>query len=280
MKDHETKEQSANELSQCITEVVELRHKLAEIEESGKKVKETEERLRKGIIEYEKLAALGRLTANVAHEIRNPITVIGGLVERLKKCISFGVSEKEYLDMISLEAKRLEEILRDVLTFSNKTFLHREKHDTSTINKAIDESLAACGDICKARSISVQKICRDVPEAYIDRKYLKEALNDLLSNAVDAMPGGGTLTVAANKTSAGGRTYVTITVTDTGAGIPEDKLGLIFEPFFTTKGAKTETGLGLPIARKMVEAHGGFIRVESAAGKGSSFTLYFPYRVK
>jgi signal transduction histidine kinase len=262
---------------QLINELIELRKVLAEREESKTGVQEAEEKLQKKLIEYEKLSALGRLTANVAHEIRNPITVIGGLTERLKKTIPHGTKEKEYLELISLEAKRLEEILKDVLVFSNKPFFLKEKQD---INKIIEESLDAYEDAYKRYLIKIHKYFGNVTQVYIDKRLVKEAISNLISNAIDAMPDGGTLTIVTSEDSLSGKNYVTVKVIDTGVGISEENIRMIFEPFFTTKVAKKETGLGLPITKKIVEGHGGFIKVDSSAGKGSTFSLFFPYRTK
>ena len=235
------------------------------------------ENLQKELIEYEKLSALGRLTANVAHEIRNPITVIGGFAERLKKSIPSGTKEKEYLNLICFEAKRLEEILKDVLVFSSKPSTLREKLD---IHEIIDKSLYSYEHVLKVCSISVHKFFDDVTQIFIDKRQVKYAINNLISNAIDAMPEGGTLTVAINEDSLSGKNYVTVKITDTGVGISEENLLLIFEPLFTTKVTKKGTGLGLPITKKIVEDHGGFIKVDSSVGKGSTFSLYFPYRAR
>jgi signal transduction histidine kinase len=110
--------------------------------------------MREKLIEYETLAALGRLTANVAHEIRNPITVIGGLTERLKKNFVHEPKQKEYLDLISLEVKKLEVILKDVLIFSNKAVFKREIQD---IHKIINDSLNTYQDKCPTFKVEVQQ---------------------------------------------------------------------------------------------------------------------------
>ncbi len=94
------------------------------------------------------------------------------------------------------------------------------------------------------------------------------------------MRDGGTLTVTTNTESINGKNLVALKIKDTGVGIAEEKLKMIYEPFFTTKSTKQETGLGLPITRKIIEGHGGLIKIDSAVGKGSVFTLYFPYRAK
>jgi signal transduction histidine kinase len=231
----------------------------------------------KRLIEYEKLSALGRLTANVAHEIRNPITVIGGLAKRLENSILPGTKEREDLELISLEVKRLEQLLRDVLVFSAKPFFHREEHE---INQIVDESLSACQAALTRTAVRLKRCFGNVPKIYVDRGHVTAAVKNLISNAVEAMPEGGELTVTTSRESINGKKYVCISVADTGIGISEDKIKMLFEPFFTTKVTKKETWLGLPIARRMVEGHGGFMRIESSVGEGSTFSLYFPLRGK
>jgi len=258
---------------QLIKEIQELKMLLADWQRSYSEF--TESYMQKKLVEYEKLSALGRLTANVAHEIRNPITVIGGLTERLKKSSSLNEKQEEYVDLISYEAKRLEEILKDVLIYSSEPFLNKRRYD---LNKIIKDSLRMYQGLFKKFGIKTQKSLRKVPPLYLDKRHIHEALNNLLMNAIDAMPKGGTLTVSSNEDSFNSKNYVALTVKDTGTGISKEHLSMIFEPFFTTKTTKKETGLGLPIMRKIVEVHGGFIKVDSTVGKGSAFTLFLPYR--
>jgi signal transduction histidine kinase len=229
----------------------------------------------KKLIEYDKLSALGRLTANVVHEIRNPITVIGGLAKRLEKSIYSGTKEREDLDSISLEAKRLEELLRDVLIFSSKPFFHREELN---VNKIIDELVNTYQDVFTEHSICVNKFFGNIPTIYVDKDYLITAVKNLISNAIEAMPKGGALTITTDRDYVKGNNYIYIKVSDTGDNISEDKIRMIFEPFFTTKITKKETWLGLPITKRIVEGHGGFIRIDSRVEKGSAFILYFPFR--
>ena len=252
-----------------------IRETIMVLNEQLKESRKAEKKLHDKIIEYETLSALGRLTSNVAHEIRNPITVIGGLTERLKKSFVQEPKQKEYLDLISLEAKKLEEILKDVLIFSNKAVFKREMQD---IHKIINDSLNTYKDKCE--NININNLFGDIPQIYIDEKQVRFAIDNLISNAIDAMPDAGTLTIITNVESLSGKNYVTLKVTDTGVGISEEKLAMIYEPFFTTKTTKQEAWLGLPITRKIVEGHGGLIKADSVVGKGSTFALYFPYRVK
>jgi len=262
---------------QLISELTAMRKAIARLQSSSARFQRKEEQLHKRLSEYDKLSALGRLTANVAHEIRNPITVIGGLARRLENSPLQDTKQKEFLQLIVAEAKRLEDILKDVLTFSKKPVSQRTECD---INELVDECLKMFEKMIEEHSITVNKSFGDVPGIYIAKKEVKEAVNNLILNAADAMPYGGTLTVATTKDYLNQKTYAVIKVSDTGMGMPEENIKMIFEPFFTTKMNKQETGLGLSITKKILELHGGLVQVESTIGKGSTFSLYFPYRSK
>jgi signal transduction histidine kinase len=134
-------------------------------------------------------------------------------------------------------------------------------------------------EICREKSISIHKSYSDLPSILIDNVQLHEAVENLVLNAIDSMPRGGSLTVSTNKEVHDGIPYVYVSIHDSGTGIPEEKLNMIFEPFYTTKIAEKGTGLGLSITKKVAEDHSGFMKVESEVGKGSAFTLYFPYKL-
>ncbi len=225
------------------------------------------------LIEAEKLAALGRLTADVAHEIRNPLTVIGGFARRLHKSAT-GEKEKERADVIVSEVNRLEKILRDILTFSGEVRSRLEKHPVGEI---VREVVNSHEHVFIEQNINIEvAIENDLPPLLIDRYQVKQALTNLIMNACDAMPSGGMLKITAGIELFNDVRYVVLQVSDTGHGIDENKFSLIFEPFFTTKAAGRGTGLGLSIARKIMEEHGGFIKAAIAPGKGAAFSLYFP----
>jgi two-component system NtrC family sensor kinase len=227
------------------------------------------------LIQAEKLASLGRLTADVAHEIRNPLTALGGFARRLHK-IAEGNKEKEYAEIVLTEVDRLERILKDVLTFSRDARSHLEKQH---VEETLDDIMKIYSDLCREQSISIEiRREENLMPVLIDRDQVRQAMSNLISNAIDAMPSGGQLTLTAGKENINGVTYIFLRVADTGEGIPAQNLPLIFEPFFTTKKIGHGTGLGLSITRKIMEEHGGFIRADSTEGKGSSFTLYFPYQ--
>ncbi|HXX58655.1 MAG TPA: PAS domain S-box protein [Thermodesulfovibrionales bacterium] len=234
-------------------------------------------RLREELAQNEKLAALGRISANVAHEIRNPLTSVGGFARRLQKRISEGTKEREYADSIVSEVDSLERILKDVLTYARVAVPRMEGH---RIEEVIGDVLMIYGEIFRERAINIQKSFGNVPEARIDKDQVKEAIINLVSNALDSMQDGGTLTITTSLASVKEVPHVVVGIGDSGGGIPDETLDRIFEPFFTTKIAKKGVGLGLPITKKIMEDHGGFVTVESTVGKGSLFSLYFPLGMK
>ncbi len=240
-----------------------------EVEKKTNALKKSQDKL----VQAEKLAALGRLTADVAHEIRNPLTAIGGFARRLAKG-AVGEKEKERAEIIVREVDRLEKILRDVLKFSRDARLHLEKHD---IREFVYDVVGLHGPICSDQSVSLEvAIEKDLPLVLMDKDQLRQALSNLITNALDAMPRGGTLKISARTEELNDVRYVILRVSDTGIGIDEDKLPLIFDPFFSTKDIGHGTGLGLSITSKIIEEHGGFVKAESVKGEGSIFSLYFP----
>lgn len=246
---------------------------LAGIIERSKSEQERQ-RLREQLNQAEKLSALGRLTANVAHEIRNPLTVIGGYARRFEKKIPAESREREYAGIIISEVARLEKVLRSVLTFSREAGLNLRLED---VNGIIDESLASFEPLCRERSIRIEKAYGKVPPVAVDKDRIREVVQNLLSNAVDSMPKGGILSVVSKEEVIHERPFLSVKIRDTGEGIPEDKTRMIFEPFFTTKVLEQGTGLGLAICRKIIEDHGGSIGVESRIGKGATFSFSLPF---
>jgi two-component system NtrC family sensor kinase len=225
------------------------------------------------LVQAEKLAALGRLTADLAHEIRNPLTAIGGFARRLYKGAE-SEKEKERAEVIISEVHRLEKILKEVLTFSRDARSHLGKHH---LDEFVYDVVNMYEYICIEQSVSVEvMIEKNLPPVLIDKDQVKQALTNLITNALDVMPRGGTLKIMAGNEDLNDVRYVFLKVSDTGQGIDEDNLSRIFEPFYTTKKTGHGTGLGLSITRKIVEEHGGFIKAERNPGEGSTFSLYFP----
>jgi signal transduction histidine kinase len=228
------------------------------------------------LIQVEKLSALGRLTADVAHEIRNPLTSIGGFARRLDKRLTKGSREKEYAEVVVSEVDRLERILRDVLTFSREAKFDMEYQ---TVNGTVKEALQTFVNMCKDQSIRLEeKLDESLPEVLIDKDQVRQAMNNLMSNAIDAMSKGGTLTVRTYEEEMHKVDYVVLEVADTGQGLPAEALNFIFEPFYTTKEIGAGTGLGLSICKKIIDEHNGLIFVNSEIGKGTAFRMFFPHQ--
>ncbi len=235
------------------------------------------DRLREQLAETEKLTALGRITANVSHTIKNPLMAIGGFANRLMDKLPEGTKEKKYAGLIYQEAVRLENVLQNVLLFSRRDADQREE---CSIPELIEKALAMYEDICREKSIIVNTRVSDLGIIEGNKEQVRQAIENLVSNAIDAMPKGGTLTVNTGQEQVRGTLYATVKIKDTGQGIDAENIGRIFEPFFTTKLSLKGTGLGLSITKKVVENHGGFIRVDSEVGAGSTFSLYFPAKPK
>jgi signal transduction histidine kinase len=241
------------------------------IAEKAEELKKSQDKL----IQAEKLASLGRLTADVAHEIRNPLTALGGFARRLDKIVE-SEKEKEYTGIMVAEVARLEKILRDVLTFSRDA---RHKLEPNNLEEIVQSTLKVYRNLCTEHAIKIElKVEKGLEPVLLDRDQIKQAFDNLISNAIDAMPKGGVLSITTGRCGLHDVTYMFLRVADTGSGIPAESLPLIFEPFFTTKQVGQGTGLGLSITRKIMEEHGGFIQADSIQGRGASFTMYFPYQ--
>lgn len=230
--------------------------------------------LQQQLAQAEKLAALGRFTANVAHEIRNPLTSVGGFARRLNKTIRADTKEKDYARIIIAEVTRLEKILHNVLSFSRDSTPNITEND---LDEVLEQVLLISKDLFRGKNIEVKRSLQDIPGFPFDRDLIIEVLENIFLNAVDAMPDGGTLTVTTEKEDGPDTSNVFIKIRDTGPGISEEQMEMIFEPFYTTKAAEQGTGLGLSITRKIMESLGGTVDIESEVGKGAEVILSLPF---
>lgn len=239
-----------------------------EVAKKTKEIKETQDKL----IQAEKMAALGRMTADIAHEIRNPLTALGGFGRRIRKEATTA-RQQQYATIIVEEADRLERILRDVLTFSWEPRLHFEK---APLTDTVAAAVGLFSETYTENRITVEERYTTKRPVMLEKDHIRQAIFNLLANSLDAMGKDGRLTITTEEVEENETGYVAVHVVDSGPGIAEDKLEQVFEPFYTTKKIGRGTGLGLAICRKIITEHGGFIRLENVASGGLSASLYFP----
>ena len=221
--------------------------------------------LRERLIMTERMAALGEVAARVAHEIRNPLVSLGGFAKRLEKKLEGNL--KEYADIIAREVERLEVILSEILGFVKETRIIKE---TVNSNKLIDDVSFLIKSEIDEKGILLDKEFGEPVLLYLDPNRIKEALLNVLTNAVQAIGSNGTISV---KTFVKDNAFV-VEIKDSGAGIAEEDLPFIFDPFFTTK--KIGTGLGLAITHRIIEEHKGSIEVQSKPNTGTTFRVFIP----
>jgi signal transduction histidine kinase len=269
----------------------------------------------------DRLAALGEMAANVAHEVRNPLASIKTSMQMLMDELrDEGVGQQgdagegdeqsewvqESIGVVLKEVERLDAIVRDLLLFARPRQLHRAPCNLVDLCERVLQLIQAQ---CVAANVCIRRSYEEVPLLHVDAAQIEQVLLNLYMNALQAMPDGGTLTVAcrvltsaaldngggkemvAGGADAGESTpvdtaegraglsaqqWVEIAVGDTGSGIPPDRLERIFQPFFTTKAHGI--GLGLAITRRLVEDHGGYIRAGGQVGSGARISVYLPLR--
>jgi signal transduction histidine kinase len=222
------------------------------------------------LVRREKLATLGQLAGGVGHELRNPLGVISNVVYYLQMVLASENADetvKEYLEIISVEVRNATKIVSDLLDFSRTKSAARERADVSAL---VERALERQPPPANVRVTT--EIPSGLPPVYVDPGQIEQVLTNLVTNACQAMPDGGELTIGA----IAGEDEIALSVSDTGCGISEENLDKLFEPLFTTK--PQGIGLGLALSRNLVEANGGSIQVKSDKGKGSTFAVVLPVR--
>jgi signal transduction histidine kinase len=236
------------------------------------KIQKTTADLRKTeaqLIRSDKLAALGQLAAGIAHEIRNPLTSINILIHSLTENFPSGNSSREDLKVIEEEINRINEIVDQFLRFAKPAPPLLEKAEVLSI---VEETLQLLRPQIEKQRILVQKEFQPLPLILMDRKQMKQAILNLLLNAVQAMPKGGHLALRGHMPDE--NRWVQLSIQDSGVGIPGEDIDKLFDPFFSTK--EGGMGLGLSIAHRIIDQLDGKIEVESAPGKGTLFTVWLP----
>ncbi|NJD56717.1 MAG: HAMP domain-containing protein [Nitrospirae bacterium] len=245
---------------------MENRELYRDLEAKMEELRQTQEQL----IQSAKLAAIGELASNVAHEINNPLTSIIGFTELSKEEDDVGMIRKS-LEIIEKESLRARDIVKQLLGFARKKPLQLTE---VMINDVLRDVVVLSSSQARMARVKISEDYGNVPLTTGDVDQLKQVFLNVITNAVHAMPDGGNLTIKTSMQSE----YILLRITDTGHGIPEDVKKRIFEPFFSTKKDKG-TGLGLSISYRIIQDHGGRIDVESEEGKGTTFIIRLPVKV-
>ena len=226
----------------------------------------------KRLIEQEKLKSLGEMTANIAHEIKNPLVIIGGFTKRLAKRAHLDQPESRYVDIIIKEVTRLEAILNEILSYVKETPVMT---GTCDINNTFEEVLSLFTPDSAWKDVEVEKRYREpLPSITCDSQQIKQVFINILINAFEAMNGRGKITIETGETTRDAKRFLFASIYDTGGGIDPSIMDNILNPFFTTK--ERGTGLGLAISNKIIMNHNGRLDIKNEVGKGVTFLVYLP----
>jgi signal transduction histidine kinase len=229
------------------------------------------------LLRAERLAAVGELAAEVAHEINNPLGGLRNFASMLENEPENISQTKKYATLMLEGLKRVEMIVKRLLTFSRPYKLNISENNINTI---INSSLEFIEHRIEPDQVLIRKELKDsIPPVFIDADHISQALINILVNALDSMPNRGELTIKTDACKKHGE-CVTVSIADTGCGICDVNIDKIFEPFFTTKNKEGEQGLGmgLAISKRIIEDHHGEISVESKVGQGTTFSICLPCR--
>jgi signal transduction histidine kinase len=245
----------------------ELHQRSEELRQSCEQLEQTQQEL----VKSEQLAVIGELAAVIAHEVRNPLAIVGNAVASLRKGATKPDDRAQLLEIIDDEMTRLEMLVGRLLNYARPVVLQRRPVDLATLVK---RSVAVVDD---QGTIELRlDIAASVPKVSGDVHLLRQAFENVVTNAEQAMEDGGTLVLRVHRRSVDGIGAVEVTFEDDGEGMTDETRAQALEPFFTTRS--TGTGLGLPIVGRIVEAHGGTVDIDGAAGAGTKVTIVLPER--
>jgi two-component system, NtrC family, sensor histidine kinase HydH len=227
------------------------------------------ERLRRRLGRAEHLAGLGILAAGLAHELATPLTVVSACAEDLARSDGLSAAEVQQARMIVDQSARAERLLRGFLDLATVREVRPRPTDAAGVATSV---LAVLAGRLERHHVRGEVVARAPVIAEVDPDRLHQVIMNLVTNALDAMPGGGELTIDVGRADG----LLLIDVADTGTGIVPDLLPRLFDPFLSTKGRGGGVGLGLHVVREIVEAHGGHVEVASSRGAGAIFRIRIP----
>jgi two-component system sensor histidine kinase HydH len=262
-----------------IAEMEELYRELHKKIQTIKEKEETIDKTKKIMSQNERVFTLGIMAASLAHEVKNPLIVIAGMLNRLEKLIN--KKNKNHLDLLKIiksEVERIQGIMHRLTEYYKPQPIKKEKKN---INELITETVKLTQHYLERfKNVQVEiNLTPNLPDICYDKGQMQQVLVNLIINAAQSMPNGGKITVStsiATLDSCDEYNYIKIDIEDTGVGIPEENLDKIFQPFFSTKLPEEGTGLGLSISKDIVEKHNGKITVKSKVAQGTCFTIYLP----
>jgi signal transduction histidine kinase len=227
----------------------------------------------------EKLAALGQVSATMAHQIGTPLNSISGYIQLMLQEGNLQPEDRNRLKIIESQLDRLADSVKNLLIFTRQP---KPLLKPLNVNEVLEELIRLSLPWLHARNVTLfSSLSSEVPSILGDPTHLQTLFLNLITNALDAMPQGGHLRISTQPqftpaTSGGNGRWVEISIADTGIGITEESKKRIFDPFFTTKKIGEGTGLGLAICEKIIKEHAGRLEVESEVGKGSTFSILIP----
>lgn len=231
--------------------------------------------LEEQVLQADKLSSIGLLAAGVAHEVNTPLAVISSYTQMMAKQVAGDSVQERILDKITTQTFRASEIVNSLLSFSRTS---SNEFGPVALDEALEETLSLAAPQLRKASVQVETAFEPgLPAVRGAGNRLQQVFLNLILNARDAMPEGGVLRVEVGRSAGSPNESVRIVVSDTGVGIPQEKLGKIFDPFFTTKAAAGGTGLGLAVSYGIIQEHGGSLSAENhPSGKGARFTIELP----
>jgi len=291
-----------------VRDMTPVQHALQQTEASNAQLREREEMLRQALaalrrsheeqkstqlqlIQSAKMESVGRLAAGVAHEVKNPLAIILTAAEYLSAAVEApDENAASALEDIQDSVRRADRVIRGLLDFSRSTDLVTGEED---VNEVLQKAVALVRHaLTKSKVTLLDQLGSDLPRVSLDRNKIEQVFVNLMINAIDVMPEGGTLTVTSRRdqlvepgpevgyrrtdTLQIGQSVVVVTVEDTGPGIDPKAMPRLFDPFFTTKAPGKGTGLGLAVCKSIIALHGGAIRMSNRAQGGARATVMFP----